>query len=96
MAATAPPRSINTYFIEPTFNFGDYHFSRPQGYAYLGPTRDNPDIGDYRGHMDLKLAYGKPDGVEVATMLRKASWAASTAPRPVTTARACCRARPAT
>ena len=26
---------------------------------------------DYRGHLDLKLAYGKPDGLEVATMLRK-------------------------
>ncbi|ALU90486.1 phospholipase A1 [Herbaspirillum rubrisubalbicans M1] len=68
-------RSINTYFIEPTFNFGnlnDYHFKvTPKVYAYLGPTRDNPDIGDYRGHLDLKLAYGKPDGVEVATMLRK-------------------------
>ncbi|PLY58746.1 outer membrane phospholipase A [Herbaspirillum sp. BH-1] len=68
-------RSINTYFIEPTFNFGnlnDYHFKvAPKVYAYLGPTRDNPDIADYRGHLDLKLAYGKPDGVEVATMLRK-------------------------
>mgnify|MGYP002140146671 CR=1 FL=1 len=46
-------RSINTYFIEPTFNFGnlnDYHFKvAPKVYAYLGPTRDNPDIGDYRG-----------------------------------------------
>ncbi|MDR6397417.1 outer membrane phospholipase A [Herbaspirillum seropedicae] len=71
----AQSRSINTYFIEPSFNFGnlnDYHFKvAPKVYAYLGPTRDNPDIGDYRGHMDLKLSYGKPDGLEVATMLRK-------------------------
>ncbi|MCI1006262.1 phospholipase A [Herbaspirillum sp. C7C8] len=68
-------RSINTYFVEPTFNFGnlnDYHFKvAPKVYAYLGPTRDNPDIADYRGHLDLKLAYGKPDGMEVATTLRK-------------------------
>jgi len=71
----AQSRSINTYFIEPSVNFGnlnDYHFKiAPKVYAYLGPTRDNPDIGDYRGHMDLKLSYGKPDGLEVATMLRK-------------------------
>ncbi|MFX5595319.1 phospholipase A, partial [Acinetobacter baumannii] len=63
-------RSINTYFIEPTFNFGnlnDYHFKvAPKVYAYLGPTSDNQDIADYRGHLDLKLAYGKPDGLEVA------------------------------
>ena len=68
-------RSVNTYFIQPTVNFGnlnDYHLTvSPKVYAYLGPTRDNPDIGSYRGHMDLKLAYGKPDGFEFATTLRK-------------------------
>lgn len=73
----ADSRGINTYFIQPTLNFGnlnDYHFTvAPKVYAYLGPTRDNPDIGSYRGHMDLKLAYGKPDGWELATTLRRGS-----------------------
>ncbi|OWY31402.1 phospholipase A [Herbaspirillum robiniae] len=71
----AESRSINTYFIQPTLNVGnlnDYHLTvSPKVYAYLGPTRDNPDIGAYRGHMDLKLAYGKPDGWELATTLRR-------------------------
>ena len=53
-------------------NLNDYHLTvAPKVYAYLGPLRDNPDIGDYRGHMDLKLAYGKPDGFELAATLRK-------------------------
>nr|WP_198981748.1 phospholipase A [Herbaspirillum sp. ASV7] len=68
-------RSINTYFIQPTLNVGnlnDYHLTlAPKLYTYLGPTSDNPDIADYRGHLDLKLAYGKPDGAEVAALLRK-------------------------
>jgi outer membrane phospholipase A len=71
----ADSRSINTYFVQPTLNVGnlnDYHLTvSPKLYAYLGPTRDNPDLGDYRGHMDLKLAYGKPDGFEFAATLRK-------------------------
>ncbi len=62
-------------FIQPTMNVGnlnDYHLTvAPKLYTYLGPTSDNPDIADYRGHMDLKLAYGKPDGAEVAALLRK-------------------------
>jgi outer membrane phospholipase A len=72
MAATAPPRaaSIPTSSSRPSTS-ATITSVAPKVYAYLGPTRDNPDIGDYRGHMDLKLAYGKPDGVEVATMLRK-------------------------
>jgi len=71
----AASRSVNTYFVQPTVNFGnlnDYHLTvAPKAYAYLGPTRDNPDIGAYRGHVDLKLAYGKPDGWELASTIRK-------------------------
>ncbi|WDZ97459.1 phospholipase A [Herbaspirillum sp. WKF16] len=73
----ADSRSVNTYFVQPTLNVGnlnDYHLTvSPKLYAYLGPTRDNRDIGSYRGHMDLKLAYGKPDGWELATTLRRGS-----------------------
>ena len=71
----AQSRGINTFFVEPTFtvgNLNDYQLRiSPKVYAYLGPTSDNPDIGQYRGHADLKLAVGKPDGVEFSTTLRK-------------------------
>lgn len=68
-------RSANTFFVQPTLTFGDlngYQFRvSPKVYTYLGPMSDNPDLGQYRGHADLKLALGKPDGIEFATTLRK-------------------------
>jgi len=71
----AESRSINTYFVQPTINFGginDYHFTvSPKIYTYLGPTRDNPDIADYRGNVDLKLSYGRSDAWQLATVLRR-------------------------
>ena len=71
----AKSRGLNIAFIEPSVSFGkldDYHFTvAPKMYAYLGPLSDNPDIADYRGNVDLKLSYGKPDGVAFSTLLRK-------------------------
>ncbi len=71
----AESRSLNIFFAEPTFIFGnlnDYQLRiSPKVYTYLGPMFDNPDLGQYRGHADLKLAVGKPDGVEFSTTLRK-------------------------
>ncbi|WP_338034495.1 phospholipase A [Herbaspirillum rhizosphaerae] len=68
-------RGLNIFFVQPTLTFGnlnDYQFRiSPKIYTYLGPLSDNPDIGQYRGHTDLKLAFGKPDGVEFSTTLRK-------------------------
>jgi len=68
-------RGLNIFFVQPTLTFGDlndYQFRiSPKVYTYLGPLSDNPDIGQYRGHADLKLAIGKPDGVEFSTTLRK-------------------------
>lgn len=68
-------RSLNIAFIEPGISFGkldDYHFTvAPKIYAYLGPLSDNPDIADYRGNVDLKLSFGKPDGAAFSTLLRK-------------------------
>ncbi|THA38088.1 phospholipase, partial [Streptomyces sp. A1136] len=77
----AQSRGINTFFVEPTFTFGnlnDYQLRvSPKVYTYLGPSSDNPDIGQYRGHADLKLAVGKPDGVEFSTTLRKGTRSSS-------------------
>lgn len=67
-------RSINTVFVKPTFYLGDmtdWHWSvSPKLYYYVEKS-DNTDIASYRGYMDLKLAYGKPDSWEFATTLRK-------------------------
>ncbi len=72
----AQSRSINTVFVKPTFYLGDlsnWHWSvSPKLYYYL-EKNDNPGIGRYRGYMDLKLAYGKPDSWEFAATLRKGS-----------------------
>lgn len=71
----AKSRGINIAFVQPSVSFGnlnDYHLTvAPKIYTYLGPLRDNPDIADYRGHVDLRLSFGKPDGIEFSTMLRK-------------------------
>ncbi|MGY8525088.1 phospholipase A [Paracidovorax citrulli] len=68
-------RSINTAFIRPTFHFGkadDYHWTvSPKLYYYLTEAEENSDIEDYRGYMDLRIAYGKPDSWELAATLRK-------------------------
>lgn len=67
--------SINIYFIELIFNFGnfnDYYFKVVfKVYVYFGLICDNLDIVDYCGYLDLKLVYGKFDGVEVVIMLCK-------------------------
>jgi outer membrane phospholipase A len=71
----AKSRGLNIAFVEPSVSFGkldDYHFTvAPKIYAYLGPLSDNPDIADYRGNVDLKLSFGKPDGVAFSALLRK-------------------------
>lgn len=68
-------RSLNIFFVEPTFVFGSSEAWQlrisPKMYTYLGPTSDNPDIGQYRGHADLKMAVGKTDGIALSTTLRK-------------------------
>ncbi|MGO4328312.1 phospholipase A [Cupriavidus sp. 2TAF22] len=67
-------RSINTVFVKPTLYLGDlssWHWSvSPKLYYYL-EKNDNTDIASYRGYMDLKLAYGKPDSWEFAATMRK-------------------------
>nr|WP_224042522.1 phospholipase A [Cupriavidus respiraculi] len=67
-------RSVNTVFVKPTFYLGDqtdWHWTvTPKAYYYLSKN-NNADIAHYRGYMDLKLAYGKPDSWEFAATLRK-------------------------
>lgn len=67
-------RSINIAFVRPTLSFGDpgdYHLSiSPKLWVYLDRD-DNRDIDDYRGYFDLQLKYGKPEGWQLSTNLRK-------------------------
>lgn len=67
-------RSINTVFVKPILTFGnpsDYHWTvAPKLYAYL-EKKDNSDIQDYRGYMDLLVLWGKPNGWQIGATLRK-------------------------
>lgn len=67
-------RSINTLFVKPIFKFGnpaEYHWTvAPKLYAYL-EKKDNPDIQDYRGYLDLLVLWGKPNGWQIGATLRK-------------------------
>lgn len=67
-------RSINTVFVKPIFKFGnlsDYHWTiAPKFYAYV-EKKDNPDIQNYRGYMDLLVLWGKPNGWQIGATLRK-------------------------
>lgn len=71
-------RSINIAFVQPTWAFGnvnDTHLSvSPKLYYYLQKS-ENPDIAKYRGYMDLLVKYGSPNGLQLATTLRKGTHA---------------------
>jgi outer membrane phospholipase A len=68
-------RSLNIAFVEPSISFGKldhYHLTvAPKIYTYVGSLSDNPDIADYRGNVDLKISFSKPDGIGFSTLLRK-------------------------
>ena len=67
-------RSLNVAFVRPilTFDIGShYHVTiAPKIYAYL-EKQDNRDIDHYRGYVDLLLKFGRIDGIELTTVLRK-------------------------
>ncbi|VVD59444.1 phospholipase [Pandoraea aquatica] len=67
-------RSINTVFVKPILTFGnpsEYHWTvAPKLYAYV-EKKDNPDIQNYRGYMDLLVLWGKPNGWQIGATLRK-------------------------
>jgi outer membrane phospholipase A len=70
----AASRAINTVFVRPTWNFGNLDSAHltvsPKFYYYLSKS-GNEDIQDYRGYVDLLVKYGSPDGLQLATTLRK-------------------------
>jgi outer membrane phospholipase A len=70
----AASRSINTAYVKPIITFGAPDANQltiaPKAYYYL-QYDDNPDIARYRGYVDLMIKYGRADGLELATTLRK-------------------------
>jgi phospholipase A1/A2 len=68
-------RTINIFYIKPGFLFGtqeNYSFSAiPKMWIYLGDLSENQDLADYRGYCALLLKFGKPDGFQISSNLRK-------------------------
>jgi phospholipase A1/A2 len=71
---SARSRSINIGYIRPSWRWfvGDEHYFSiaPKIYGYL-ERQDNTDIGQYRGHVDLDVRYGKRDGWLFSGLIRK-------------------------
>ncbi len=67
-------RSINTLFVQPVwragFSDGRTFIFAPKVYGYLEKS-DNPDIQNYRGHVDWNFRYGDDDGWLLAAQLRR-------------------------
>lgn len=67
-------RSINLVYVRPSIALGaidDWHLEiAPKAYAYLDKD-ENPDIDDFRGHVDLELVIGHPAHLLARATLRK-------------------------
>jgi len=70
----ASSRSLNIAYLRMPFVWGDendfYVSIEPRAWFYVGDLTDNPDLEDYRGHLDLRLKAGWARGVQVAGWLR--------------------------
>lgn len=69
-------RSINIAYLRPTLIFGEPdHFQvtlTPRGWVYLGDLSDNPDIGNYRGHVELRVVAGWEHAFQFNALLHAA------------------------
>lgn len=76
--AGSTSRSINIAYVQPIVHFNAPMATQltiaPKVYYYLQKD-ENPDIAAYRGYMDLQIRYGRPDGLELFTTLRKGTHA---------------------
>lgn len=67
-------RSLAIIYLQPTFEWatdgGRGRFDLvPKVWTYIGDLSDNPDIADYRGYGNLRLAYTGPGDWQVAATL---------------------------
>ncbi len=67
-------RSVNLAYVRPIITWGDpdgqHLYLGPMVYSYLDRS-DNPDIANYRGHVDFLAGYGSKGGLNFWTTLRK-------------------------
>jgi len=65
---------MNIAFVRPAITFplgADYQLTlAPKIYHYLD-KEENPDIDDYRGHIDFLVRFGREDGLLLDTTLRR-------------------------
>jgi outer membrane phospholipase A len=70
----ADSRSLNAVYLRPSIAISLKHnltFSLAgQVWDYVGSLSDNPNIGDYRGHVSILASLGNPNGLMVSTQLR--------------------------
>jgi outer membrane phospholipase A len=67
-------RSMNFVYVRPIFTFGDpagdkrglFLTVSPRVHAYVGDLSDNPDIKEFRGYGDLRLVFGRREGLQLA------------------------------
>ncbi|MBI2814901.1 MAG: phospholipase A [Opitutae bacterium] len=61
----ADSRSLNIAYVRPAFAFGRLDgwnlIVVPRLFAYLSDLANNPDIGDYRGNVELTAIFGRND-----------------------------------
>jgi len=66
----ADSRSLNIGYAEPGVTLGRKDGLRlrlaPRVFAYLGDLSDNPDLKDYRGHLELRSRLGWERGLDLA------------------------------
>lgn len=69
-------RSINIAYLRPSLIFGKPDGFQvtltPRGWVYLGDLSDNPDIGNYRGHVELRVVAGWERSLLLTSMLHAA------------------------
>lgn len=70
----ASSRSLNNAYVRPTLQLGregGFQVSlAPRVLVYLGDLSDNPDIGDYRGHLELRGVFGWQDSIQASIVGR--------------------------
>lgn len=66
-------RSLNDAYLKPIWDWRigeERHLTlQPKVWAYVGSLEDNPDVADYRGHFEVKLAAYDERGLGVSTQL---------------------------
>jgi len=67
-------RSLNSLYFTPVITLvrheGFFWTVGPQGFYYVDKS-ENPDITDYRGHVDIHMTLGWGNGLQLTTLLRK-------------------------